>query len=56
MVNVQPPPVIVTVFVELLLVNVAVTTFGLVDEVFAGIAMLVGVAEFTLRLNGLVVL
>jgi hypothetical protein len=55
-VNVQPPPVTVTVFVELLLVKVAVTTFGLVDAVFAGIAMLVGVAEFTLRLNALVVL
>jgi hypothetical protein len=48
--------VTVTVFVELLLVKVAVTTFGLVDAVFAGIAMLVGVAEFTLRLKALVVL
>ena len=35
--SVHPPPVTVTVFVELLLVRVAVTTFGLVDEVFAGI-------------------
>jgi hypothetical protein len=55
-VSVQPPPVTVTVLVELLLVKVAVTTFGLVDEVFAGIAMLVGVAEFTLRFNGFVLL
>jgi hypothetical protein len=55
-VSVQPAPVTVTVFVELLVVKVAVTTFGLVDEVFAGIEMLVGVAEFTLRLKALVVL
>jgi hypothetical protein len=55
-VNVQPPPVTVTVFVELLLVRVAVTAFGLVDEEFAGIAMLVGAAEVMLKVNEFVVL
>jgi hypothetical protein len=55
-VNVQPPPVTVTVFVELLVVRVAVTAFGLVDEELAGIMMLDGVAELMPRLNELVVL
>jgi hypothetical protein len=45
----------VTVIVtdELLLESVAVTTFGLVDELFAGIEMLVGAALVMPRLNAL---
>jgi hypothetical protein len=52
-VRVHPPPVTVIVTDELLLESVAVTTFGLVDELFAGIEMLVGAALVTPRLNGL---
>jgi hypothetical protein len=50
-VRVHPPPVTVTVTEELLLDSVAVTTFGLVDELFAGIEMLVGAALVRPRLS-----
>jgi hypothetical protein len=52
-VKVQPPPVMVTVVVPLCFVRIAVTALGLVEEPFAGIEMLVGLAFVTLRAKGL---
>jgi hypothetical protein len=50
-VRVHPPPVTVIVTVELLLDNEAVTTFGLVEELLAGIEMLEGAALVMPRLK-----
>jgi hypothetical protein len=50
-VRVHPPPVIVMVTDELLLDSVAVTTFGLVDDLVAGIEMVAGAALMMPRLS-----
>jgi hypothetical protein len=53
-VKVHPPPFTVTVVVDDLLASVAVSAFGLVDEAFAGMEMLVGVALVTVKVNAFV--